>query len=851
MGTGFKLFISYSHQDETEIEKFQKHISTLKRDGIIKDWYDRKILGGDDYQKKINNNLSDADIICLFISANFLASKACQNEIDEALKFYINKGIRVIPIILSSCAWLEYPRLRKLLAFPTDGKPISTFNDVNEGWHDVFKLLKNVCDQMQMIKSLELENTFKNFLNSAEILTNSHSQKEKLILDDIFVYPLLNMYDEVGDFEKYDSKLFEKEILKFGKLIIAGDNQSGKTSLCKKTFYTLRRLNFIPVYLKDNNQFLGNPDSKIEKAFKKQYKSTSFEELDHSRIVPILDDFHFAKYSEKYIKKYDKYDHQILIVDDIFDLNIHNENLIKDYDRFSILEFSPSLRDDLLNKWINVKESDSIKINPNNRYKSLDDKTEKLEYSLGKTFGKGIMPAYPFFILSILAAHEIQKPLEQEITSQGHCYQALIYLYLRKQGVKNEEIDIYVNFLTELAFFIYKKNGQGITENEFAEFLDEYKSKFNFPLETTEVLKVLNEVNISSYDSFGNYNFCYLYIYYFFVAKYLADNLQSHNELLDDIINNLHKDENAYITVFISHHSKSDYLLDEIWLNAQILFENYEPTTLNSSELSFFDKHEEKIINAVLPSYSDSPKENRRKRLVERDRLEEENEEPPENESKDLEDLKLVQDLRRSVKTVEVMGVLIKNRSGSLTLNRLEELFEAGLKVYLRILSSFFEIIKEEKFEDESIEFINEKISQIIEEKDKDFTLSKIEKIARTIFWNLNFGVVHGFITKAIHSLGSNNLISVSETVSSKINTPAAFIVHQGITMWYAKNLKLNEISDRIDNDGFSRTAKKLMKYKIVEYSRLHKIHYKDLKLIEQKFNLSSKALLAYNAKKK
>src|SRR5699024_8365015 len=162
------------------------------------------------------------------------------------------------------------------------------------------------------------------------------------------------------------------------------------------------------------------------------------------------------------------------------------------------------------------------------------------------------------------------------------------------------------------AFFIYKNNGQGITENEFAEFLDEYRSKFNFPLETTEVLKVLNEVNISIYDSFGNYNFCYLYIYYFFVAKYLADNLKKHKELLDDIINNLHKDENAYITVFISHHSKSDYLLDEIWLNAQILFENYEPTTLNSSELSFFDKHEEKIINAVLPSYSDSPKENRR-----------------------------------------------------------------------------------------------------------------------------------------------------------------------------------------------------------------------------------------------
>jgi hypothetical protein len=850
-GTGLKLFISYSHQDEDDVDNFHKHITSLKNDGIIKDWYDRKILGGDNYQSKIDNNLEDADIICLIISANFLFSKACLEEKDNALKLRTKKGIRVIPIIVSPCAWLEYPRLKKLLALPTDGKPISSFYDVNEGWFDVFTLLKKVCNEMNKIKTLEIDNSFKEFLIDADILTNSHSQKEELLLEDIFVYPLLNKYDEVGDIEKYNSNLFKNEILKFEKILIAGENQSGKTSLCKKIFVILRRLNFVPVYLRDKDKFIGNPDRKLEKAFGEQYKNASINEIDESRIIPIIDDFHFAKRPEKYIERYKKYDHQILIVDDIFDVNIRNESLIKDYERFSITEYPPSLRDELLNKWININEPELLDISPNHRYRSLDNKTEKLESSLGKTFGEGVMPAYPFFILSILVANETQKPLDQEITSQGHCYQALIYLYLRKKGVSNDEIDIYVNFLTELAFFIYQNNGRGISEDNFTNFLEGYTSKFNFPLKRKEVLKTLSDVNISTFDSFSNYNFCYSYLYYFFVAKYISDNLEDNKDIVDRIINNLHKDENAYITIFISHHSKSQYLLDEIWLNAQVLFEKYEPATLKTSELSFFDKHEEKIINAVLPSNSESPKENRKRILEKKDRIEEEKKNRSESDFKDLEESKIAQDLRRGIKTVEVMGLLIKNRSGSLKLHRLEELFEAGLKVYLRILSSFFEIIKDEKFENEFIAYVIEKVSQIIGEEDKNFTVSKIEKIARSVFWNLNFGVVHGCITKATYSLGSSNLISVSEIISTKLNTPASFIVHQSIKMWYTKNLNLDEISDKINNDGFSKTAKKLMQHKIVEHCRLHKVNYKDLTKIEQRFHLPRKTLIANRVKEK
>ena len=91
-----KLFISYSHLDEEYIESFIKHITPLQSNGLIENWYDRKIVAGKDYQVAIDNELSDADVICLFISANFLSSAACTKEKNTALEFKQKKGTIVI-----------------------------------------------------------------------------------------------------------------------------------------------------------------------------------------------------------------------------------------------------------------------------------------------------------------------------------------------------------------------------------------------------------------------------------------------------------------------------------------------------------------------------------------------------------------------------------------------------------------------------------------------------------------------------------------------------------------------------------------------------------------------------------
>ncbi|XJR90297.1 TIR domain-containing protein [Elizabethkingia anophelis] len=845
------FFISYSHKDEDKISTFITHFTPFLNDNKdkIKIWYDRFVNGGDDFQDKIDEHFYKSDIIALFISANFLSSTACLKELEEALKLKQEKGIIVVPVLLSVCDWKSNQQLKKLLIIPTDGKPISKFTDENDGYLDVIGYLKKNISESQKIKEITLKKKIEFFLNDSELLAKSHKNKEILLLDDIFINRTIKTYDDEENSDITDFNSILLNLNKFPRKIIAGENQSGKTTLSKKIYKKYRELGYFPVYI-DGIETISNIKNKVDKELSLQYDNISSDINIAKLIIPIIDNFHEIKNKEKILNSLQDYDRFVLSVDEIFGLDLNNQDLIKDIHKLKIRELNQKERHELIKKWIKIGKacsSDNIDF-----LQELDEKTEIIESSLGIIFGKGVMPCYPFFILSLLSTYDTQNSLDTSVTSQGHCYQALIYMYLRKQGVKNEHIDIYLNFLTELSYFLYKNNKKSISTKEVNEFIDYYKGKFNFPLDIKDVLNNLAQVNICKYDSFRSFQFCYLYIYYYFIGKYIAENLNDNNisKELSSIISNLHQDENAYITIFTSHHTKSNILLDEIVLNAAVLFEKLPPASLNKKELKFFDNNLDSIIQAILPSYSNNPNKEREKILVNHDEKkgsalenasEYESDYELDEQAKDLS-----KNLRLSLKTVEVMGLIIKNRAGSLDKSKLEEIFTEGLNLNFRILSSFINIISNHDIEEVMVSILQDRINNIIEEnkeENKQPTTKDIEKLVREIYWNLNFGILHGIITKTIHSLGSNNLLNITQSVSDSMGTPAAFIVNQGIRMWYSKNLRIDEISSRIMDSDFSKTAERLIKFKIAEHCRLHKIEFKDMQKLESKLNMSSKTL--------
>lgn len=843
-----KLFISYSHQDNLDespyINQFKKHIAPLKDNGLIEEWYDREILAGEDYQSKIDSKLEEADIICLFISANFLSSPACKEEKKKALEFRKKKGIPVIPLILSRCGWLDDRDISKLLVLPTDGRPVSSFQDRDEAWHDVYIELKKIIEKEIKIRQLKITEEFKNFLQDTEMLTKAHSRKERVFLDDIFVYPELNKHDTSREYEeKISSEELLKNLLDYPKIVIAGEGQSGKTTLCKMIFKELRKKNFVPVYISSKkSQLRGIIKNKISDSFNKQYVGVNdIIEIDQERIIPMIDDFHFAKNKEKHINDLSIYAHCIIVVDDIFAINIESEELIGSFTYFEISELKPTLRYELIKKWQSLTDKEV-----RDNYEGIDRTTELINSILGKTIGKGIMPAYPFFILSAVFTYEASAmPLDQEITSQGYCYQAFIYFYLIKMGVRNDEIDTYINFLTELAFYFYREKKYELSSDDFTKFMKLYLEKYNLPIKQEILLK--NVRLIISVDSFNNYSFRYPYLYYFFTAKYLAEH-DGDNEVtegIEKIMNNLHVDENAYIAVFVAHHSKNVKILEKVKHNASCLFDKCKSATLTKDEVKFFDEQADIIVEAILPPNNATPERERMERLKMEDDLEQSQKDV--EQSEDNEEEPFERDLRRAIKTVEVMGCIIKNRAGSLERTKLEEIFEEAINVHLRVLSYFFEIIKnedEQKALVGSISEILKKITEKSDERKRKPSDEELRKIARVIFWNLNFFVVYSVIHKIVHSVGSDKLIEISKKVCDEINTPAAFIVKHGILMWYDKNIQVNEVAQSINKKEFSEIARRAIKFMVVDYSYLHQINYQDKQRLENKLGIPSRKLL-------
>lgn len=232
-----KIFISYCHKNETYVEDFEKYISPIKDKYNLDLWRDTENKAGEKFQKKIDEQLNQSDIILLFISSDFLSSDACKKELKQSLELKEKQNIILIPIILSTCAWQE-TELKNLLAVPKDAKPVSDFKDKNKAWQDITNSIKPHIEKLDIINKIEIKKEFSEFLKDSEALEKLHHNKTKISLDDIFVSPKLKCYDETRDFqEEIDYQNLERDIIQYKNIVIAGKDQSGKTTLCKRLYF--------------------------------------------------------------------------------------------------------------------------------------------------------------------------------------------------------------------------------------------------------------------------------------------------------------------------------------------------------------------------------------------------------------------------------------------------------------------------------------------------------------------------------------------------------------------------------------------------------------------------------------
>jgi internalin A len=145
-----RVFVSYSHRDERQLNELKTHLSPLERLKLIETWYDRRVVAGEDFGQTINENLDGADIIILLVSADFIASNYCyEKEMARALERHAKNEARVIPVIVRRANWRVIPELSKLQAVPKDGKPVNEWPRKDTAWLDVSKRIQAILEAMR------------------------------------------------------------------------------------------------------------------------------------------------------------------------------------------------------------------------------------------------------------------------------------------------------------------------------------------------------------------------------------------------------------------------------------------------------------------------------------------------------------------------------------------------------------------------------------------------------------------------------------------------------------------------------------------------------------------------------
>jgi tetratricopeptide (TPR) repeat protein len=164
-GSPFRVFFSYSHEDDKLRAGLEKHLSLLRREGAIESWTDHEIRPGQEWEKEIFAALEKADIVLLLVSASFIASDFCYSrEMTCAVERHDAGSARVVPILLRPCDWKTAP-FAKLQALPAGAKPVTdwrgqrdkAFLSVAEGIRGMLKGLRLKPAAAQQIFSVPFQ----------------------------------------------------------------------------------------------------------------------------------------------------------------------------------------------------------------------------------------------------------------------------------------------------------------------------------------------------------------------------------------------------------------------------------------------------------------------------------------------------------------------------------------------------------------------------------------------------------------------------------------------------------------------------------------------------------------------
>jgi hypothetical protein len=417
-----------------------------------------------------------------------------------------------------------------------------------------------------------------------------HGRKRSLRLSDIYVYPDLQQRS-VERFVKegrkakvINSREVSGHLKEAQRVLITGPDGCGKSALLKTIFMELSS-EFVPVLI-SGKDFSGRISENrfrniVQASVTRQYDAQSLEryfQLDPQRRVLLIDDYHQAnlsRNSESRLMEFARnmFGHVLLAVGDFYFIKSMTrkdieDNPLKDFDVLEIREFGHRLRGRLISKWLALGRDTASDL------LAIEQETRTTEKVITTLLGKNLVPSYPITVLSLLHTMRSAEPHATADASFGSLYEALIKANLRFSGGGSEDAELKFTFTSVVAFAMFEKEQESLTEMELRKVHEEFSETFAFSTNFKQVVADLIQANVLVFEM-GSYAFKYDHVYYYCVAKYFERALKRKDARTPDLrakveymADRLHSVEIANIILFYLYLTHDWELTQRILGNA-------------------------------------------------------------------------------------------------------------------------------------------------------------------------------------------------------------------------------------------------------------------------------------------
>jgi len=207
---------------------------------------------------------------------------------------------------------------------------------------------------------------------------------------------------------------------------------------------------------------------------------------------------------------------------------------------------------------------------------------------INTVFSNGYVRRYPFYILTILQNLQQGDTERLLFSSYGHYYEVLFRTAIKRLVISNDNIEAFFQFLPELANYYFRKRITSLTILDFEKFRSWYCKEYKISpamkliYDREALSNTLSEASMIKIEH-DEVKFAAKSVYYFFLARYMADNLEK--DIIKDQISNIckriYRDDFANIILFIVHHTRNEFVINEILVNSKKYLAHLNLSILN------------------------------------------------------------------------------------------------------------------------------------------------------------------------------------------------------------------------------------------------------------------------------